>query len=126
MSWVSRLCETYDNCSADVLSADITEGMQQPLLPIGHTTQYAQIEITLDEQGNFLRAQGLAKSESNTIIPCTEDSSAKASGRAPHPLFDKLQYIAGDYAEYTTEKKVNLTYILHNSNNGVNHRLETQ
>lgn len=104
MSWVSRLCETYDNCSGDVLSADIT-GDTLPLLPIGHTTQYAQIEITLDDQGNFLRARALEKSEANTIIPCTEKSAGRTSGLSPHPLFDKLQYIAGDYSEYVPEKE---------------------
>jgi len=104
MSWVSRLCETYDNCSDEVLSADIS-GDTLPLLPIGHTTQYAQIEIVLDDQGNFLRARALEKSEANTIIPCTEESAGKANGRSPHPLFDKLQYIAGDYPEYITEKE---------------------
>ncbi|HJJ98251.1 MAG TPA: type I-C CRISPR-associated protein Cas8c/Csd1 [Methanocorpusculum sp.] len=104
MSWVSRLCETYDNCSGDVLSADIT-GDTLPLLPIGHTTQYAQIEITLDDQGNFLRARALEKSEANTIIPCTEKSAGRTSGLSPHPLFDKLHYIAGDYSEYVPEKE---------------------
>ena len=79
MSWVNRLCETYDNCSADVLSADIS-GDTQPLLPIGHTTQYAQVEIVLDEQGNFLRARALEKSEANTILPCTDGSAGRTSG----------------------------------------------
>lgn len=103
MSWVTRLCETYDNCCDEVLSADIIDDTI-PLLPIGHTTQYAQIEITLDEQGNFLRARALEKSEANTIIPCTEESAGRTRGLSPHPLFDKLQYIAGDYPEYITAK----------------------
>lgn len=42
-----------------------------------------------------------------TIIPVTEDSEARSSGIAPHPLCDKLDYIAGDYLRYVnlTEKK---------------------
>lgn len=105
MSWISRLCETYDNCSADVLAADIHDE-EIPLLPIGHTTQYAQIEIVLDNVGNFLRARALEKTEANTIIPCTEDSVNRPGKKiSPHPLFDKLQYVAGDYPDYVSIKK---------------------
>lgn len=32
--------------------------------------------------------------EMTTIIPCTEESSARTSGLVPHPLVDKLQYVA--------------------------------
>ncbi len=34
-----------------------------------------------------------------TIVPTTEDSASKTSGIAPHPLIDKLQYVAGDFIE---------------------------
>lgn len=109
MSWISRLCETYDNCSAGVLKAD----SEKSLLPIGHTTQYAQIEIVLDTDGNFLSARALDnnkdknqdENEAVTVIPCTEDSANRTSGLEPHPLFDKLQYVAGDYPTYVPAKK---------------------
>ncbi|HOI13303.1 MAG TPA: type I-C CRISPR-associated protein Cas8c/Csd1 [Methanoculleus sp.] len=107
MTWISRLCETYDNCSANVLNA----GKEKDLLPIGHTTQYAQIEIVLDADGNFLSARALNKdagkdedgSEAVTIIPCTEDSANRTRRPEPHPLFDKLQYVAGDYSTYVPD-----------------------
>jgi len=107
VSWISRLCETYDNCSAGVLNA----GTEKDLLPIGHTTQYAQIEIVLDADGNFRSAQALDNNKANgeneafTIIPCTEDSANRTSGLEPHPLFDKLQYVAGDYSTYIRGKE---------------------
>lgn len=101
MSWISRLCETYDNCSTDVLMT----GTEKDLLPLGHTTQYAQIEIVLDADGNFLSARALDKDEGITVIPCTEDSANRTSGLEPHPLFDKLQYVAGDYATYVSDKE---------------------
>ncbi len=107
MSWISRLCETYDNCSAGVLKAET----EKSLLPIGHTTQYAQIEIVLDTDGNFLSARALDNNRANdeneafTIIPCTEDSANRTSGLEPHPLFDKLQYVAGDYSTYVPGKE---------------------
>lgn len=102
MSWISRLCETYDNCSTGVLKA----GTEKDLLPVGHTTQYAQIEIVLDADGNFLSARALDKSETVTVIPCTEDSANRAGTKiAPHPLFDKLKCIAGDYPTYSLSKE---------------------
>ena len=100
MSWISKLCETYDNCSADVLKAE----SEKDLLPIGHTTQKAQIEITLNKDGEFQTARVLEKEEGQTVIPCTEDSASRTSGLEPHPLFDKLQYIAGDFERYVPSK----------------------
>ncbi len=109
MSWISRLCETYDNCSAGVLKA----GTGKDLLPIGHTTQYAQIEIVLGADGSFRSARALDnnkdkdqnENEAVTVIPCTEDSANRTSGLEPHPLFDKLQYVAGDYSTYVPGKE---------------------
>lgn len=98
MSWISNLYETYNNCQSEIgLERDDDKLL---LLPVGHTTQNAQIEVVLDEQGNFQRASKVDK-PGTTVIPCTEDSASR-SGAAefPHPLFDKLQYVAGDYRKY--------------------------
>lgn len=76
-----------------------------PLLPIAHSTQNAQIEIVLNGKGEFISAKILEKNESITIIPVTEASATRSSGIAPHPLCDKLQYVAGDYAQYVVKKK---------------------
>jgi len=72
-----------------------------PLLPICHTTQKAQIEITIDLDGNFKRAKVVPKSEARTIVPCTESSGGRTGTKPePHPLCDKLQYIAKDFVDY--------------------------
>ncbi len=102
MNWIQSLYETYENCQASIGKS---AAAQVPLLPICHTTQKAQLEITLDGQGNFRRARVLSKDESRTIIPCTEKSAGRTSGEAPHPLCDKLQYIAADYKLFGGEKK---------------------
>lgn len=102
MSWISRLCETYDNCSSLAWSAEDATS----LIPIGHTTQNASVEITLNPDGKFLSARVLDKPETVTVIPCTEDSANRTNTKlAPHPLFDKLQYVAGDYPAYVSSKK---------------------
>lgn len=75
------------------------------LLPVAHTTQKVNIEITLSKNGDFCTARVLHADEMTTVIPCTEESSARTSGLFPHPLVDKLQYIAGDYAVWGGTKK---------------------
>jgi CRISPR-associated protein Csd1 len=76
-----------------------------PLLPICHTTQKVQIEIVIDGEGNFRRANVIPKDVARTIIPCTEESGGRTRGEAPHPLCDKLQYVAADYSMWCGSKK---------------------
>ena len=91
MSLFANLCEVYEE--------NITKehkGGHVPLLPLYHTVQNAQVEITLDEKGAYLDARLIAATDDGrlTVTPCTE-SSASRSGQAPkpHPLFDKLKFL---------------------------------
>ena len=102
MNWIEALYETYENNCAAVGEL---HGDAVPLLPVAHTTQKANVEIALDERGNFLGARVLGKEEARTIIPCTENSSNRTSGPVPHPLADKLQYVAADYAAFGGAKE---------------------
>uniref|UniRef100_Q3ARV5 CRISPR-associated protein, Csd1 family n=1 Tax=Chlorobium chlorochromatii (strain CaD3) TaxID=340177 RepID=Q3ARV5_CHLCH len=99
MSWMQRLCETYDNAHNKV--GDYND--DAILLPLYHTTMTCNIEVTLNENGEFVQAKPSEKKKI-IIIPCTE-SSAGRSGDSPkaHPLSDKLQYIAGDFSHYGGE-----------------------
>lgn len=101
MSWIEKLYQTYENNTAAIGCID----HEVPLLPICHTTQNAHITITIDADGNFVSAAVVQKSDARTIIPATEKSAGRTSGPTPHPLCDKLQYIAGDYSEYGGEKE---------------------
>ncbi|MBV6467610.1 MAG: type I-C CRISPR-associated protein Cas8c/Csd1 [Candidatus Brocadia sp.] len=104
MSWIQKLYETYENCQPMI--GKVASDKEVPLLPICHTTNKAQIEIVIDYQGNFKRARIVPKNDARTIIPCTEKSSGgRTSGEAPHPLSDKLQYVAKDYKDYGGDKK---------------------
>ena len=51
------------------------------------------------------KAEKVEKEDAVTIIPVTEDSSSRGAGINPHPLADKLIYIAGDYPKYADVKK---------------------
>jgi len=103
---MERLCQTYDNCAEEIGGAAIARAngkhVPTPLLPICHTTQIAHIEIVVDSAGNWVphNARTLEKDEGVTIVPCTENSAGRTSGLEPHPLFDKLQYVAGDYMAF--------------------------
>jgi len=99
MSWIQKLYETYENCQAMI--GKVTSEKEVPLLPICQTTNKAQIEIVIDDQGTFKRARVVPKEYARTIIPCTEASGGRA-GKKPecHPLCDKLQYLAGDFTQY--------------------------
>ena len=67
MGWMQKLYETYERC------AGAPQFDKSPLLPINHTQQQAHIEIVLDENGAFQRAEVLNRE--NTVIPATEDSA---------------------------------------------------
>ena len=73
------------------------------LLPIFHTNKRSNngkdiIEITLNEEGDFLRANYLEKNEI-IIFPITEASVARANDKAPHPLSDELSYITTAFSQ---------------------------
>lgn len=103
MAWLKTLADTYDVYSEQV---GVIKNDQPVLLPLSHSTFNAQIEVMLDEDGNFIGSKKLDKGpDVVTIIPVTEDSAARSSGVAPHPLCDKLCYVAGDYVLYTGDQK---------------------
>ena len=98
LAWLKTLADTYDVHSelAGVIKHD-----QPVLLPISHSTFNAQIEVTIDADGNFISAKKLEKgSDIVTIIPVTEDSAARSSGIAPHPLCDNVCYLSVDFEFY--------------------------
>lgn len=100
MGWMQKLYDTYENCES-LVGVRESEA-KPPLMPIYHTTQQAQIEVTLDTDGCLRGARVLEdKRQRTTLIPCTEKSASRTSDPVlPHPLFDNLSYLAGDYTNY--------------------------
>jgi len=70
------------------------------LIPVYHSTASAQIEVTIDSDGNFIRANSIDKADALTVIPVTEKSDSRTNSPEPHPLCDNLKYLAGDYTKY--------------------------
>ncbi len=96
MSWTNELYRVYE------LAVDTEAG--KTMLPISHSTANAQVEVTVNEEGEFVNANLVEKADTVTIIPVTEDSASRGNGINPMPLADKLIYIAGDYNKYTDGK----------------------
>ena len=99
MSWMQKLYRTYES----ILEQWVTDDAE-PLTPVGHTIQNAHIVIVINGQGNFQTACVMPP-KTAILLPATESSENRTSGEAPHPLADKIQYVAKDYADYGGAKK---------------------
>ena len=100
VSWTDELYKIYE------FNSDREFGENEPvMLPVAHSTANAQIEITIDLEGNFKGAKTVEKPDAVTVIPATEDSATRSSGICAMPFADKLIYIAGDYSTYADGKK---------------------
>lgn len=97
MSWMAKLYETYEK------GVMLDLPLEDKLMPISHTLQNAHINIAIDGNGNFKRASVLEKKI--IVLPATEQSAGR-SGKLPppHPLSDKLQYVAADYPQFGGQK----------------------
>ena len=109
MSWIQNLSDTYDRCESLIgkVSGDNENAI---LLPLFHLQLKAQLEIYIDNEGSFIRAERIPKDDQVTVFPVTEDSASRSSGITPMPLFDKLCYIAGDYDLYSGDSKQKREY----------------
>ena len=72
MSWTNELYQLYDQFAGKEDSVS-----NAYLLPIAHSTQNAQIEISIDGEGNFQSARKIPKEDASTVIPVTEDSATQ-------------------------------------------------
>lgn len=103
MSWMNMLYKTYENNMSKAGRA-VENGKMLSL--VSHMLANAQIEITINENGDFRGARIVDKNERQTIIPVTESSAGRAGGMvAPHPLCDTLSYTAKDYCNYAESEK---------------------
>lgn len=107
MGWINALYETYQDIES--IAGEVGED-GSILFPVGHVTVKAQVEVTISSQGDFIKAEKIPKDDALTLIPVTEDSATRSSGVAPHPLNDKLCYIAGDYDDFVKPKKSKAEY----------------
>ena len=92
MGLLQKACETYDAMA--YRAGEMCEGEKEPLAPVGHIMARAQIEITLNQDGEFSTARAVEKDDPKIIIPATEESAGRTSAPCAHPLSDQLGYLA--------------------------------
>lgn len=93
MSWMAKLYQTYEVG----MGLDLPDEIK--LMPVSHTVQNTHIKIVIDGEGNFKRAAVLVKSQ--VVLPATEKSAGRSGKKPPpHPLADKIRYVAKDYPDF--------------------------
>lgn len=96
MSLMMRCIETYD-AMEHLAGKCVNEDKKEALAPVGHKLADATIEITVDDEGNFVRAQNVEK---KAVIPCSEESAGRTgTKKSAHPLCDYLGYVSSFYNE---------------------------
>lgn len=92
MSMMDLLYRTYEYAYQE----EDRELMENYLM--SQTMAPAPIMLWITEEGEFADASYISDKESQKIsIPCTEKSAGRSgTNPVPHPLFDKLLYLAGD------------------------------
>ena len=101
MSVLTNLLRCYEYCETEGL-VDIYRGEDAVLLPLYHQSITAKkknvLKVTLDEEGQLLNAEFAADGEVY-LFPITEDSVARTSGIAPHPLEEEMNYCISKIAD---------------------------
>ena len=90
MGLMQKALETYETHEA--LAGALKE-KSQPLAPVSHIITGADIEITLNGQGQLMNIVPVNKEK--TIIPVTEDSAGRTSAPCAHPLCEQVGYLSG-------------------------------
>lgn len=94
MGLLQKAVETYDAMAHR--AEKVFEKETEPLAPVSHITTQANIEITLDQDGNFTSARTVDSKAAKIVIPVTEKSmnrTSKSAAKCPHPLCDRLKYL---------------------------------
>ena len=98
MGLINQLYQTY--CAMEQKYAGNYLDGQEPLVPISHQIINAELEITLNEDGKFLRACAVGKENAAIIIPVTEQSSGRTGDTScAHPLCDQIRFLTPQYPQ---------------------------
>lgn len=113
MNVMNALCQAYEHLEKYPFDYE-NEDLSDVLLPISHTYQNTEIEITINQEGNLVAASVVGKNDREIIIPCTSESASRTGIRpTPNPLVDKLSYLAGDYLDFFLSDKKEIITELH-------------
>ena len=91
MGLLQKAVETYE--SHRTYASENRDG-EVMMAPVGHIITRAELEITLDQDGVFVNASAVDKTEPKIIIPATEQSAGRTSAPCAHPLCDQIGYLS--------------------------------
>ena len=77
MSWINELIDLYEKNTDKIGIIEYRRDIPYVLLPLFHTTVTAQITVTIDQAGDFIRAEQVEQKDKTTIIPVTEKSGSR-------------------------------------------------
>lgn len=97
MGLMKQAYDTY--CAMEKQYAGVYDAkIKEPLIPVSHQITNADLEITLDSEGNLLDARTVEKEDAATIIPVTELSSGRTGDTScAHPLCDQIRFFSPMY-----------------------------
>ncbi len=104
MGWIETLYNSYNYLEQE---GERIEGSVTGLLPPAVIMQNAQVEVTLNMDGSFARADFVEKEDAKTNTPCTEKSASRTAKPEAHGLFDNITYVAGDFQNFFAKDKKN-------------------
>lgn len=85
MNWGREALDLYEKNLNKVGKIEYRGEFPYTLLPTFHSTATAQITVTIDEEGNFLHGEQVPANDKFTIIPVTEKSGSRTSGKEAIP-----------------------------------------
>ena len=98
MGLINQLYNTY--CAMEPKYAGNYAEDQEPLVPVSHQIINAELEITINAEGNFLSACSVSKENAAIIIPVTEQSAGRVGETScAHPLCDQIRFLTPQYPQ---------------------------
>lgn len=96
MGLMTQAYNTY--CAMEKQYVGVYGEAKEPLVPVSHQIAKADLEITLDSEGNLLDVRQVDPKEATTIIPVTEQSAGRTGDTCcAHPLCDQLRFFSPRY-----------------------------
>lgn len=96
MGLMKQAYDTY--CAMENRYAGVYGEQREPLVPVSHQIVNAELELTLDADGELMDARAVEKERAATIIPVTEASSGRTGDTScAHPLCDQLRFFSPTY-----------------------------
>ena len=116
MSFLTALLNSYNYGLENNLVGNLDD-KSSLILPIYHNSMKSNgkniVEITINKKSELVDAKFLEDGDI-IIFPVTEDSVARSSGIAPHPLFDNFDYVMQENTNkseaYISQQKAWLNY----------------